>query len=38
MSYRNGPVWEDDREIPKNIKLDRSNCQFLGSLKEIQKE
>ena len=38
MSFEAGFLWEDKREIPKNLKFVCSKCHITGSLKDIQKE
>ena len=38
MSFGVGSLWEDDREIPKNMKFVFSKCHITGSLEDIQKE
>ena len=38
LIFKASSVIEDDKEVPKYMKLDFSNCHWSGSLKEIQKK
>ena len=37
LSFRVGTVYEDDKQIPQNMKFVCSKVQISGSLKKIQK-